>query len=174
MHPLQELDIDETDELSVGEDLVIAGYPLGTNKLTIHRGFLSAKGYARDFPIGKLNQQEMGCPLLQIDGTINEGFSGGPVIRLSNKKVCGFISSKYGIMKDFNAFRRDLNNLLQDPFTKQLTSQQNVNITIQNVKFGPFVTFILNSLDILSKSMQLIHVGIGYAIDSKVINQFTS
>jgi len=158
------LNLDRERNSVLGDELLILGYPLGSNMLTIHKGILSAQGSADDFPAGKLREHGMFCPLLQIDGTINEGFSGGPVINIRTKTVVGYITTKYGILADFQSLRAQITDLLEDPFTLEL-SQRTGGVTIEGIRFGRLCMFLFNSIDILSKSMKYLHVGIGYAVD---------
>jgi S1-C subfamily serine protease len=170
---LQPVTIGQSTALEMGEDLLIAGYPLGSNMLTVHHGFLSAKGTANDFPAGRLGGLDISCPLLQIDGTINEGFSGGPVFQVSTNQVCGFITTKYGLLKDFSDLRKSLGELLQNPVIKQFESSGG-GVIISGVDFGRFTNFLLQSLAIVSRSLQVVHVGIGYSVAIEVLKPLIS
>ena len=159
--------------IDLGEDLLILGFPLGSNKITVHKGFLSAKGKASDFPPGALKSLDDTCPLLQIDGTINEGFSGGPVIQVSSGKICGFITSKYGLLSSFKELRHTLNSLIDSDFFKELRSvaQKGDPIIIGGIKWHKFVLLLIDSLNIMVRSIQFMHVGIGYAINIEVLEK---
>jgi len=167
-HPLL---IGTSSELTIGEDVLVAGFPLGSSVLTLHHGFLSAKGVASDFPAGTLTGLESNCPLLQIDATINEGFSGGPLLQASSNRVCGFITSKYGLLREFGDLRSELQGLIDHPITKQFASSGG-GVIISGVDFGRFTAFIIQSLGVVSRTMQFLHVGIGYSVAIEVANSF--
>ena len=167
--PLQLL---ENGSLRIGDDLLIVGFPLGSNKLTFHHGYISAIGPARDFPAGKLEELRGDCPLIQIDATINEGFSGGPVFHLQTEKVCGFITSKYGLLRDLRQLRESIEQLLQHPLTQTFRTE-GAGVVISGVDFGKLVTFILDSLEVLLRNLRILHVGIGYAVSSDIFSRLT-
>ncbi len=165
------LPIGKSSAIIIGEDLLIAGYPLGSSLLTVHHGFLSAKGTAKDFPAGKIEELDVNCPLLQIDGTVNEGFSGGPVFQISTKQVCGFITAKYGLLRNFSVLRKDLEELLRNPLIRQFKSSGG-GVIIEGINFGKFTTFLLESLEIVSRSLTYLNVGIGYSVSIEALKPF--
>jgi len=64
-------------KLDPSEELLAIGYPLGGDlkgEASVNRGFLAGRRYSKD----------LGIEFIQIDGTLNPGVSGGPMI-----DVCG-------------------------------------------------------------------------------------
>ena len=163
------LELDGTNSITQGEEVLIMGYPLGSDNFTVHRGFLSARGLANEFPFGRLPQHEENCPLLQIDGTINEGFSGGPIVRISSNTIAGFVTSKYGLLQDFVRLRTDVDQHLRSPLFQQIREGGGGGIGIGGINFGAFALYLIQSLSVLSQSLQLMHVGIGYGVNASAI-----
>jgi hypothetical protein len=56
-----------------------------------------------------------------------------------------------------------LNGLLQHPHTRQFASSGG-GVIISGVDFGRLTAFLLQSLGNISRTMQFLHVGIGYAV----------
>lgn len=68
------------NEVDLGHDLLFLGYPFGMPQLTVHRGFVSSI------------YQKNGINIIQIDGSVNGGNSGGPLIDLISKNVVGVVT----------------------------------------------------------------------------------
>lgn len=143
---------------------------MGSNRLTFHHGYVSAIGLARDFPTGRHGELSGDCPLIQIDATINEGFSGGPVFHLQTKKVRGFITSKYGLLGNLPKLRESIEQLLQHPLIETFRTK-GAGVIISGVDFGKAIAFILDSLEVLLENLRLLHVGIGYAVSSDIFSR---
>lgn len=75
---IEYLELDNSDKISPGEDVIAVGYPLGQDKLKVTKGIISGR--------------EMG--LIQTDTPLNPGNSGGPLLN-NSKKVVGINSSAY-------------------------------------------------------------------------------
>ncbi len=153
--------------IEITREVLVAGYPIATNILTIHKGQISAYGHARDFPLGKLPAHEENCSLIQIQSAINQGFSGGPVIEVESGDVIGYISTKFGLLREFYEMRQELREILQSNFTRELQEQEGP--ILGKVHFGRFCNFLIKNLEIISRTMNIIHVGIGYAVSSEYI-----
>ncbi|MEK9179280.1 MAG: trypsin-like peptidase domain-containing protein, partial [Patescibacteria group bacterium] len=72
-------------------EIIFSGFPLSVEHLTTHTGIISAK-YLRKGSFGNIDQK-----VFQIDGSINKGNSGGPLISLNDLKVIGIISTREGV-----------------------------------------------------------------------------
>ena len=71
------LDLHNSDNINLQEQITVVGFPLGSDKLKVTKGIISGSqdGY------------------IQIDSAINSGNSGGPLLN-TEQKVIGIISSK--------------------------------------------------------------------------------
>ena len=70
----------------IGEDVFFAGFPSGVKTASIFKGIISA--------VGKNLISNPSCEIFQINGMINSGNSGGPLIN-NNSEVIGVITAKY-------------------------------------------------------------------------------
>jgi hypothetical protein len=79
----------EKHKLAAGDQVCFLGFPFGLEHLTAHMGHISS--------IHTKNNVEV----FQIDGSINSGNSGGPLVDLKTCKVVGIIARAYtGIIED--------------------------------------------------------------------------
>jgi hypothetical protein len=72
----------DSSSVSVGEQVVFLGFPFGDNHLTAHIGYIS----------GIYEQNKV--KTLQIDGSVNGGNSGGPLIDIKTGKVVGIVTKR--------------------------------------------------------------------------------
>jgi S1-C subfamily serine protease len=70
----------DTSTLSVGSQIAFLGFPFGMPQLTSHIGFVSSL------------HERSGIQIVQIDGSVNGGNSGGPVLELGSGKVAGIVT----------------------------------------------------------------------------------
>jgi len=71
---------DSSSPLSVGERVVFLGFPFGMPQMTAHIGYVSSI-HGRN-----------GVEIIQIDGSVNGGNSGGPLLDLKTGKVAGVVT----------------------------------------------------------------------------------
>ena len=77
-------------DTAVGDDVVFLGYPIGMNTLGAHRAMVSHRG--------EIQFRELPRPVqtLILDGSVNKGNSGGPVLEPSTGLVVGVVNAKLG------------------------------------------------------------------------------
>ena len=75
--------------VKIGNEVCFFGYPFGKENLSLHKGIVSS--------IYKKN----GVIVYQIDGNINNGNSGGPLIDVKTGKIIGIISRKENGFTDY-------------------------------------------------------------------------
>ena len=129
----------------VGQSVLFAGFPFAKPNLTVHKGMVSAKYLDKSL----VNPDSL-VKWIQIDGSVNKGNSGGPVIEIQTGKVIGIINTRMvGISN--NLFK--LKNKL-DSINKSGTG------IIYNNDLNPneIIVELVNSLD------WTISVGIGQAV----------
>jgi len=98
-----------------GDDIVILGYPFNFDQLCVTSGVVSAKHYSPSI-FNNLVKLDM----IRIDGSVNIGNSGGPLIDLYNQLVVGIVSIRYGSiteqlerLKENSDLPRDLIDLFE-------------------------------------------------------------
>jgi len=77
------LELGNFEEVEDGDEIFFCGYPLRSDHHTIHGGHVSCK-----FEENEIN-------IIQVDGAVNSGNSGGPLLSMDNK-VVGIITEKAG------------------------------------------------------------------------------
>ena len=86
-----QFDVVPGKDVKVGEQVLFFGFPFGSQHLTSHIGYISAKFHLE------------GSYRLQIDGSINPGNSGGPLIQLKSGKAIAIVTqTQTGLEKDFD------------------------------------------------------------------------
>jgi len=95
---LDYLEIGDFNDVGEGDEILFAGFPLKIFKTNFSKGMVSAKG--SDLLGNGLNAY-------QIDGSVNNGNSGGPLINKEGK-VVGIITLKYS---EFDILLKDILSL---------------------------------------------------------------
>lgn len=138
---IEPLQIGKYDDVEIGNEIIFSGFPLSSQHLTNHTGIISAK-YVRK--IGNVDQN-----FYQIDGSINKGNSGGPLISLVDQKVIGIISTREGgISNELDAIRKKI----------KYQKNQGSSIHLQGVDHASVLVELIDTLD------KYISVGIGRAV----------
>lgn len=110
---LYNFEIDADEKMQLCSPIVFPGFPFGSDRISIHQGHIS------DIFLSNSVKK------IQIDGSINSGNSGGPLIDLKTRKVIGIITrSNKGLEKDFS----DLKILIKDSYQKIASCKQIINI----------------------------------------------
>lgn len=76
-------------QVKIGNEVCFFGYPFGKENLSLHKGIISS--------IYKKND----VTVYQIDGNINNGHSGGPLIDVKTGKIIGIVSRKENGFTDY-------------------------------------------------------------------------
>jgi S1-C subfamily serine protease len=137
----------DADSLAIGDALMFSGIPVGVAGPSIFSGILSARGTGLvEFPK---------CELLQINGMINSGNSGGPVFRTGDMSVVGVVTAKFvPLLREIDNLRDILRNIPQFPS----------EVAVGQIDFAKFVNLTVRALRSISGSLRLVQVGTGYAI----------
>jgi len=141
-----------SNSLNLGDNLMFSGFPIGVLGPSIFSGTLSAYGdNLIKFPK---------CKLIQINGMINLGNSGGPVIKADTLEIVGVITAKYvPLLQEIDNLRDILRSIPQFPSS----------VGIAQIDFSKFVNLVMKALLSISGSLRLVQVGIGYAIPIEFI-----
>lgn len=143
------LELSDENNFEEGEQVLFCGYPFGLDNHTTHIGILSSI-FIRQTDIKGIEQN-----VLQIDGSINKGNSGGPLLDIKSKKVIGVISTREG--------RLTCNLEKVKNYISEQLSKSGGSVYIQGVNPIPV---ILDLIEVLDRN---ISVGIGHAISSKYV-----
>ena len=144
----------DANALVVGDALMFAGIPAGVAGPSIFSGILSARGKGLvEFPK---------CELLQINGMINSGNSGGPVLKAGDNSVIGVVTAKFvPLLREIDNLRDILRNIPQFPS----------EVGVGQVDFSKFVNLTVSALRSISGSLRLVQVGTGYAVPINLMPQ---
>ena len=126
-----------------GNDLIFLGFPFGFNRVVTHKGMVSYKGEINvtGTPGGKA------IAAVQIDGIVNRGSSGSPLISVSQGKVVGIVKATHGSV---------------GPYLQAINEGkiQTRGIGLGQIDFGVFTREVSAAID------RHIQMGIGYAISA--------
>jgi len=150
------VDFVEFDDVVLGEDCYIFGYPIRLSHLSISKGIVSAKG--------KFLVKELSFNSIQIDARINGGNSGGPVCQASSGTVMGIVTMKYV------PFFTKVTELQQ--FVKKLPVLSGKGIGIGGIDWNQFFNYVNESVKRTSEALMLVQVGIGWVIPSDFCRDF--
>ncbi len=144
--------------INEGDEVLILGFPFETTFLTTHYGRISALF------------EQGGIKKVQIDASVNQGNSGGPLYHIKSGKVIGIITRKQsGLTKDFD-------NLLLS-FSNNIDALKNAqkNGSINMFGVNPIKVFEISQtqMKLISQNIsRSANTGIGYAFSCEnLINE---
>lgn len=86
----------------LGREYAILGYPLDHKNLTVHKGIISSF------------YENAGVSIIQLDASVNNGNSGGPLIELTDGGVVGIVTRKAtGLSDVFEELKRTIQANIQ-------------------------------------------------------------
>lgn len=136
-----------SSQIALGDQVMFSGFPTGVLGPSLFTGILSAHG-PNLLPSPK-------CRLMQINGMINLGNSGGPLFRVGSLEVIGVITAKFvPLLQEIDNLRDILRTIPQFPS----------EVGIGRIDFSKFVNLVMRALLSVSGSLRLVQVGIGYAV----------
>lgn len=134
-------------QLDLGTSLMFAGYPTGLTGASVFSGMLSAQG------ANLLRSPK--CRLLQVNGMINAGNSGGPLLVAGTNAVVGVITAKHvPLLTEVDKLLGILKSMPQFPS----------EVGIGKIDFASFVNHTMQSFAVIAGSLRLVQVGTGYAV----------
>jgi S1-C subfamily serine protease len=147
------------EEVEVGAECFILGYPTGLSHLTLTKGMVSAKGkgLVKQFPF----------EMIQVDARVNHGNSGGPVF-LNTGSLIGNVSLKYIPFLDKI---KELNEKVKD--LPVAPHQVHIGTDYIDVDIGGFYNRINDSLKTLCNALLDVQVGIGWVIPISTLDTTT-
>ena len=143
------------EDVNVADECLVFGFPIGLPRLSISKGIISAKGpnLIRELPFD----------VLQLDARVNKGNSGGPAFLESNGKAIGIVTMKY------IPFMTEIDQL--ERFAESIPVAPTGGVGLGQVDFGGFFNYMNQSVREIAKSLQLVQVGIGWAIPLKYFEE---
>ncbi len=133
------LNLADFASIDVGADAILLGFPLGSAHLVATRAMVAAKPR-----IPSHRNRIVSLDVVQLDGSVNVGNSGGPAIATDSKEVVGIVSVRYGsIAPQLEAYRKGLGT--NPP------------------------RWLAELLDILERSNEFMNPGLGYAVSTQYV-----
>ncbi|BAQ63216.1 hypothetical protein GM3708_3622 (plasmid) [Geminocystis sp. NIES-3708] len=149
---LYNFQLDSHKNKRIGEQILFLGYHFGQDRITAHNGFISSF------------YQSNNVDVIQIDGSINNGASGSPLIDPITKKVIGIVTRKEdGFTKIFKQIEKiisqnnELSSSMPSNTLQILGSKSLVDIPMQVKEINSSL------LELMKQIKRSANVGIGYA-----------
>ncbi len=87
------LRLGKLSQTEVGKEVLWCGFPIDSFLLSFHKGMISY--------VGQIPAPGAGAPQgLQLDGTMNRGNSGGPIVDPENGRVVGILTTSLGSLHE--------------------------------------------------------------------------
>lgn len=146
---LYNFQVERLTKPSIGREYAILGYPLDHYNLTIHRGIISSF------------YERCGVQVFQLDASVNNGNSGGPLVELTDGGVVGIVTRKNtGLTDTFRKLQQALDQNAE--FITRATS----GMTLSLGGFEPSKAAIANQQQLKRICFEIersANTGIGYA-----------
>jgi len=144
----------ENETIKVGQMIAFMGYPFGMYNLTCHTGYISSIYEKNDVLV------------YQIDGSVNGGNSGGPLVSLDSGDVIGIVTrAQTGLIEE--QFNNAINALKSN---QQAFSKAKTSMSIGG--FDPVKGFIASqaAMEVIAQNLRRsANIGIGYAFSSDYV-----
>ena len=139
----------EVGDVPRGTEVAFSGFPHGVSHLLVHKGFVSGRCETLGF---------------YIDGNVNPGNSGGPIVDIGSGKVVGIASARRFVgAQDMKAICDECAKL-----TKHLHAVASQGgVQIMGVDFVGFAGLMAQSLELVKRALDAnanTGIGIGYHI----------
>lgn len=152
------LKLSNKHDFQIGNEIAVLGFQFDQTNLSIKAGIISSR-YTRN-----------GVKYIQIDASVNNGNSGGPLIDISTNEVIGIVTRKHtGLTKSFEKLEESLKTSI-DLFTQASLGGSAVFMGIN----------LIESLKLSQEQMSVAvkeikrsaNVGIGFAYELEKILQY--
>lgn len=137
--------------LERGTDVLFSGFPHGKPHLLVNRGIVSGPHTSHSF---------------YLDGIVNGGNSGGPIIDPNDFSVIGIVTQRrfFG-GPNLDDMSQEVRQLLQ----KVAVMRQSITVSFGGVDLGSFMSMVGKSIELSNKVIQLnsnTGIGIGFSIEA--------
>ncbi|MCK4472537.1 MAG: trypsin-like peptidase domain-containing protein [Anaerolineae bacterium] len=147
---------DSSNPLSVGEQVVFLGFPFGMPQLTSHIGHVASI------------HERNGVEIIQIDGSVNGGNSGGPLLELKTGKGAGIVT------RAVTGFIEEQFNRLIDALRQNQVACQEAQMLMSIGGIDPMQAIGASQVAMEQIARDLhrsANVGIGYAYSAKYVRE---
>ncbi len=128
-----------TESIRIGDPVAVMGFPFGKDHISMHCGHISAVYKKRTVKV------------IEVDASINNGNSGGPLIHLNSGKIIGIVTRKLtGLSDQFKELRCTLDQNIEminnagsggkvyfsgiDPLAAISATQEQMKITLAEIE----------------------------------------
>lgn len=150
-NPIPSLNLCVRDEFNIGQSVVLFGYQFGQPNLSIHSGILASRFVSN------------GVKYLQLDASVNQGNSGGPLINPNTSEVIGIVTRKMtGLTRQFDELLKSFDHNIQT------LEQASKGGRIQMFGIDPIEGMKISQTQMAKISLEIkrsANVGIGYAYE---------
>jgi len=141
--------------IPIGQRIAVLGFQFEQTNLSIKQGILSSR-YIR-----------AGVKYMQIDASVNQGNSGGPLINIDNNRVVGIVTRKHtGLTTVFDELLKS--------FTTNIEAFKAVQGMSGIMGFDPIKGFVAGQSQMQATAEELrrsANVGIGFAYELDEVNR---
>ena len=144
---IPDLQLKDDDEFSIGSEVSFLGFQFEQSNLAIHRGLIASAFI------------KAGVRYIQVDGSVNHGNSGGPLIDAADGKVLGIVTRKAtGLTEEFQALDAVLENNIR------MLNQKAGDVFLSGIDPIATTRAVQEQLRIIARNIgRSANVGIGYA-----------
>ncbi|HXK34172.1 MAG TPA: serine protease [Dehalococcoidia bacterium] len=120
------------EDANVGEEVVILGHPFGIGHLIATRAMIAAKAQVLS-PRNSL----FAVDVLELDGSVNSGNSGGPAVSTTRNEVLGIVSVRHGsIQARVDLLRQQVQGTMVEALFEPLLDILEMSNTFMNPGLG--------------------------------------
>jgi S1-C subfamily serine protease len=135
------------DQVKVGQDGFVLGYPMSLPHLTLAKAIVSAKG--------KGLVKELPFEIIQIDARVNHGNSGGPFFT-DGGEIAGIVTMKY------IPFLQEISEL--EDFVNKVPMLAGSDMVMNGFSVRGFINYVNEAVRRMTRALDIVQVGIGWVI----------
>lgn len=125
------LQLGDYDYVEPGDKVLILGYPFGVAYPCVTSGMISSKHRSPSHVNSIVN-----LDMIQIDGAVNKGNSGGPLIHVDSSSVVGIVLVRLGGIDTNIDSLKNMNGVSNSPILSEIVSALEVINTYLNPGIG--------------------------------------
>ncbi len=151
------LNLSKDIDFPIGLDIAIIGFPFSSDNPSVSKGIISSKFIKN------------GVAYLQLDCNVNQGNSGGPVIRTDTGEVIGLVTRKaHGLTNAIGELKKIHNDAIVTADTN--LARKNIDFNTRNW-YNYYKVNSSHTLAYISELERSANVGIGYAFQLTEVNR---